>query len=137
MALSLHVRGTKGLGASGPKRARTHIPFYSSIPSLRVSIRHHVAPVSAAPHLIMNQCRTQRFLQAAYCLWFRQGRWTIPGGRMAVGLGARGCSAAAVLPPSWCEVSRPYSPLLCAKTLRSLRRNLALRFWNQTCNRSC
>lgn len=104
--------------------------------SLHVSIRHYVALVSVAPHLSTNQCRTQRFPRAAYCLWFRQGRWTVPGGRTAVGLGARGCSAAATLPPSWCEVSRPYSPLLCAKTLRSLRRNLALRFWNQTCKRT-
>jgi len=105
-------------------RSMWHYPFMSPY------------AISAAPHLIMNQCRTQQCLQAVYCLWFRQGRWTVPGGRTAVGLGARGCSAAALLPPSWCEVSRPYSPLLCAKTLRSLRRNLALRFWNQTCKRA-
>jgi hypothetical protein len=60
----------------------------------------------------------------------------LPGGRTAVGLGARGCSTELGPPASWGGASRPYSPLRCAKTLRSLRRNFALLFWNQTCNKT-
>jgi len=36
---------------------------------LHVSIRPYVALVSAAQHLIMNQCGTQQWHQAAYCLF--------------------------------------------------------------------